>query len=329
MQGIYLKNKTLPDLFKAQKESLNYFFDHMDLSQIESLVELIKKTKGIIFFTGVGKSGFIAQKIAATFVSIGIKAMFLAPIDALHGDLGIVDTEDTFIVLSKSGESDEILNLIPCVRNKGACVVSMISKKNSRLERASDQVIYLPIDKELCPYDIVPTTSTEVQLICGDVLSVALMHQKGLSLDQFATNHPAGKIGKKLTYKVRDLMLTGDRVPFCSLEDSLEKVLPKLTEKRCGCLLIVDSNQILQGIFTDGDLRRALQMYGSQTLHLLLKDLKVSFPKVVAPEKMAWEALRIMEADQQRPFMVLPVVDDQKKVHGLIKMHDILQSGLG
>lgn len=315
-------------MFSSQQKNLNVFFENIYLESIEKLLDTISNTKGILFFTGVGKSGFIAQKISATLVSMGIKSMFLPPTNALHGDLGIVDSDDAFIFLSKSGESDEILNLIPYIRNRGAHITAVVSKKNGRLAKASDHVIFLPMDKELCPYNIIPTTSTEIQLIFGDILAVALMQRKNLSLNQFAVNHPAGKIGKRLSLKVEDLMLKGAKLPLCKKNQKLMDVLVELSEKRCGCLLIVDEEQKLEGIFTDGDLRRALQKHGSKVTELFLEDLRIKKPKTITPERMAWEAMDMMEADQKHPFMVLPVVDKNEILKGLIKMHDIVQSGL-
>lgn len=323
-----MKKLSLEELFSTQKKNLDDFFNHIDLESVEALLDRISNTKGIIFVTGVGKSGFIAQKIASTLVSMGIKSMFMPPTNALHGDLGIVDSDDSFMVLSKSGESDELLSLIPFIRNRGAPITAIVSKENGRLAKASDYVILLPMGPELCPYNIIPTTSTEVQLIFGDILAVALMQKRDLTLHEFALNHPAGKIGKRLSLKVDDLMLKGDKIPFCSREDKLMDVLVELSEKRCGCLLVVDKEKRLEGIFTDGDLRRALQNHGSKISEFYLKDLKINSPKTISPEKMAWEAMQLMESDQKHPFMVLPVVDENRVVKGLIKMHDIVQSGI-
>ncbi len=318
----------LDTFFNTQKDSLNYFFEHLNLDQIEKLIDRLACVQGTIFFTGVGKSGFIAQKITATFVSMGIKSHFLSPMDALHGDLGIVDQEDVLVVLSKSGESEEILNLIPFIRNRSIPITAVVCKQKNRLVSASDFSIYLPMKQELCPFDVVPTTSAEIQLIFGDLLAVALMQKRNLSLEEFKLNHPGGKIGKLLNIRVKDLMLKDPHIPFCAPNDLLIDVLNELSEKRCGCLLIVDEKKILQGIFTDGDLRRALEKHGPEIFKLKMSQLNVHFPKTIKEEKLAVDAMRLMEADQKRPFMVLPVINEEKKVKGLIKMHDILQSGI-
>lgn len=323
-----LKHGQLKEFFQQQKDSLTYFLDQVSLEDTELLLEKLTQVEGTIFFSGVGKSGFIAQKVVASFISMGIKSHYLSPTDALHGDLGIIDSDDILVLFSKSGESEEILNLIPFIRNREVEIISLVSNTKSRLAKASHMVIELPLKKELCPFNVIPTTSTEIQLIYGDVLAVALMHKKQISLEKFALNHPAGKIGKRLSITVEDLMLKGDNVPIASPQNKLSEVLNELSVKRCGCLLIVDANRHLLGIFTDGDLRRALEEHGPKIFELSLKDLQNKKPKSILNSKFAWEAIQIMESDQSKPIMVLPVVNAHEKVIGLIKMHDLLQAGI-
>ncbi|MCH9634112.1 MAG: Arabinose 5-phosphate isomerase KdsD [Chlamydiae bacterium] len=317
----------LQEFFETQRSSLNYFFEHVNINAAEELVDFCNQVKGTFFFTGVGKSGFIAQKVTASFVSMGIKAHFLSPIDALHGDLGVVHKDDVVFFFSKSGESEEILNLIPFIRNREVKIVAVVSNTQSRLAQASDFVMYLPMDKELCPHDMIPTTSTEIQLIFGDILSIGLMKKKKLSLEQFAFNHPAGKIGRRLGIRVQDLMLKDQKIPLCSPENLLTEILQELSIKRCGCVLVVDSDKHLKGIFTDGDLRRALEKHGSEVFNLPIHRLQTINPKVIHQKDLAWDALKLMESNQKHPVTVLPVVADSRVV-GLIKMHDILQSGV-
>jgi arabinose-5-phosphate isomerase len=323
-----LNASQLKALFQEQKKSLNYFLDHMDLQQTEQLLDKLARVKGTIFFSGVGKSGFIAQKIVASLISMGIKSYYLPAVDALHGDLGIIDSDDLFVILSKSGESEELLNLIPFIRNRGVEIISIVSNKQSRLAKASHMIIELPLQKELCPHNVIPTTSTEIQLIFGDIVAIALMHKKQISLEKFARNHPAGKIGKRLSIKVEDIMITGNKLPLASPKDKLTEVIPELSEKRCGCVLIIDTNQKLLGIFTDGDLRRAIEKFGPKLFDLRLDDLQTKSPKTIELSKFAWEAMQIMEYDQSKPIMVLPVLDQSQKICGLIKMHDLLQAGI-
>lgn len=261
-------------------------------------------------------------------VSTGTRAYFLSPTDALHGDLGMVTSQDAFIMLSKSGESDEMINLIPSIRNKGATLIGVICKAGSRLAAGCHSTVTLPFINELCPFDMAPTMSTTNQLLFGDLLTIALMRHKNFSIDQYALNHPSGQIGKRITLRVQDLMLTGQRVPKCGPEDSLGDILVELSNKRCGCILITDPSNKLLGIFTDGDLRRTLQKMGGKVLEVRIKDVMNPNPSFIGPEVLAWEAMKRMEADYQRRIMMLPVLDSERKLLGLLHLHDIIQSGL-
>ncbi len=318
----------LTELLKKARSHLDAFFDQIDVASLTQIFEIFLGCKGVLFFTGVGKSGLVAQKIAATMTSTGTKALALSPTDALHGDIGIVSKEDVFVILSKSGETEELLQMLPFVRNKGAKLVAVISQEGSRLAKGCDLNIVLPFEKELCPFDLAPTTSTTTQLIFGDILAIALMRAKEFSLNEYASNHPGGQIGRRSTIKVSDLMVKGAELPIASPDKKLEEVLSDFSGKRCGCLIVVDQEKKLQGIFTDGDLRRSLQKHGGQVLSQPLSSLMTSEPRSVASHDLAWDALRLMETDQKRPITVLPVLDHDSRVVGLIKMHDLIQSGV-
>lgn len=316
------------ELLNKEREYLNYFFDQLDCSEVEKIIHTMAACEGVIIFTGVGKSGLVAEKIAMTMTSSGSKAIFISPVNALHGDIGIVSAKDLVVMLSKSGESDELLNLIPTLRNKHVKLISIVNTPNSRLSKSCDISIHLPLMRELCPFDMVPTTSTVIQMIFGDILSIALMSLKKFSLDQYAQNHPGGRIGKRISLKVSDLMLKGAAIPVCSPQDKLVDTLVELSNKRCGCVLIVDETQKLQGIFTDGDLRRSLQKHGANTLSSTMQELMTKTARWITPHNLAWEAMKQMEGDQKNAITVLPVLEDNQKVVGLIKLHDIVQSGL-
>ncbi len=316
------------DLLVKQKQHLDTYFDQIDSASCEALVDAILACQGVLYFTGIGKSGFVAQKIAATMLSTGTKAFFLPPIDALHGDLGMVAKKDLVLILSKSGETEELLQLLPSIRNKGAAIVAITSEKGSRLAKGADRTVILPCENELCPFDLAPTTSTEVQLLFGDALAIALMEKRGFSLAQFAENHPAGRIGRRSALKVRDLMLDEERTPLCLSDDRLEEILVDFSSKRCGCMIVIDSDKRLKGIFTDGDLRRALQAKGEMVLQQHVGVLMTQTPKSISVDAAAWDALKLMESDQKHPVMVLPVLDDEEAVVGIIKMHDLIQAGL-
>lgn len=315
--------------FLKQKELLDHFYEVLDYNVCEKLFEHLKSIKGIFFFSGVGKSGFIAQKIASTMMSTGSKAFFLPPIDALHGDLGMVSPEDVVFLLSKSGETEELIQLLPSLRSKRVEIVAITSSEKSRLAKAADHSIVLPCKSELCPFDLAPTLSAELQLLFGDVLTVALMEAKGFTLDEYAQNHPSGQIGRRTTLRVKDLMLDETRTPFCRPSDQLQQVLVEFTNKRCGCLLVVDEQKKLRGIFTDGDLRRALQLKGDQVLKEKIEDIMTPLPKSIDEDALAWDAVKLMESDQKHPVMVLPVLRrEQGTVVGIIKMHDLIQAGI-
>lgn len=314
-------------LFHRQKELLDAFFARLDVEACEKTFEVLTQTQGVFFFTGVGKSGFVAQKVAATLMSTGTKAFYLPPVDALHGDLAMVSKNDVVCILSKSGETEELLHLLPFVRSKGAQLVAITSNNASRLVRGCDLSFHLPCDTELCLFDLAPTISTEIQLLFGDVLAMALMRKKGISMEEFARNHPGGRIGKRSLLKVRDLMLDTPATPLCHPHHLLEEVLIDFSSKRCGCLIVVDEKMCLKGVFTDGDLRRSLEKKGEKVLKEALGNLMTPSPKKIDPDSLAWEAMQFMEADQKRPITILPVTEGDKVI-GVLKLHDLIQAGL-
>lgn len=318
----------LKDLFAEERKILNHFFDHLDFAAAEKLFDVLKSCKGLIITTGIGKSGLVAEKIAVTLTSTGTRAFFLSPSNALHGDIGIVTKDDVFLMISKSGESEELMQMIPYLRNRGVKPIAIVNNGKSRLAKACEVCVVLPLERELCPFNLVPTTSAVTQMIFGGVLAVALMKHKNFSLMEYAMNHPAGRIGRRLTLRVDDLMLKGKDVPLCAPQDKLVDTLVELSDKKCGCVMIVDKERSLMGIFTDGDLRRSLQKFGSKALDKDMLALMTKTARYVSVDEMAIKALELMEADQNHPITVLPVVENGNKVVGLIKMHDIVQSGL-
>jgi arabinose-5-phosphate isomerase len=321
------KQDLVEELFLQMQSHIAYFFEKLDLDDLRSCVSHLLATRGTIFLSGVGKSGIVAKKIAMTMNSLGIRAGFLSPLNALHGDIGIISADDVVLLLSKSGETDELLNLCPALRNKGARLVAVVSATNSRLAQAADLSLVLPVAKELCPYNIAPTTSTTVQLIFGDLVSIALMRAKKITMDTFVTNHPGGQIGKRLTLKVSDLMVRGEKLPLCGPKELLVNVLVELSNKKSGCIMIVDDAMHLLGVFTDGDLRRALQKYKGEALSLPIEELMTKTPRTIGSEALAYDAMQEMEANQKGAITSLAVMDAEKLV-GLIRLHDIIQSGL-
>jgi arabinose-5-phosphate isomerase len=314
-------------LLDKYREELSLFFDKVDVDSFEKLFALCQGCKGLLIFSGIGKSALVAEKIAVTMTATGTRALFIPPIEAMHGDVGIISDQDIFIAISKSGETEELLNLLPYVRNKGAKVVALTSNPKSRLAEAADMQIVVPFHQELCPFNMAPTISTSCQTIFGDVLAIALMESKGFTLDEYAMNHPAGTIGKRITVKVKNLMIEGSLIPLCRPADHLIDVLVELSNKKAGCVLVADENKKLLGIFTDGDLRRSLQKFGPTVMSQPLSSLMTQASRFTHPEVLAWDALKMME-NQKSPITVLPVLDEDHHVVGLLKLHDILQTGI-
>ncbi len=314
-------------LFDKYSKELKSFFDKVDIASFEKLFALCKDCKGLLIFSGIGKSALVAEKIAVTMTSTGTRALFIPPIEAMHGDVGIISNQDIFIALSKSGETEELLNLLPYVRNKGAKIVALTSNPKSRLAESADMHFQVPFHAELCPFNMAPTISTACQTILGDVLAIALMEAKNFTIDEYAMNHPAGTIGKRITVKVKNLMIEGDLIPLCNPADRLIDVLVELSNKKAGCVLIVDGNKKLLGIFTDGDLRRSLQKFGPTVMTQPLSTLMTPSSRFTHPDVLAWDALKLME-NQKSPITVLPVLGEGHQVVGLLKLHDILISGI-
>jgi len=312
-------------LLKNQKDYLNYFFDKVNSAELEAIFEKVLHCKGTIVLSGVGKSGHIAQKIVATLVSTGTKASFLSPSQALHGDIGLLSSTDIFMAFSKSGESQELLDLLPHVQQKGAYTISVVSQLSSSLSKLCSLNVYLPVKQELCPYNLAPTTSTVIQLIFGDCLAISLMQAKKFTIQNFASNHPGGFLGRKITLKVSDLMLKAAELPSCFQQDKLINLLHELSVKRCGCLLIIDEFSHLKGIFTDGDLRRAIQINGPEVLQKSIGELMTLSPQTISDDLLALEAIEKMENNPERLITALPVIKDNRLV-GLIRMHDIIQT---
>lgn len=315
----------LKEIFTRQRQFINYFFDSLEIDRAELVLNEFLACQGMLVFTGVGKSGIIADKLAKTMMSTGTRAYHLPPLDAVHGDIGMLTDKDLVVLISKSGQSDEVINIAKLMKKRGIRTIAWVSAKTSPLANLCDLVMYLPIEREICPFDLAPTTSTAIQLIFGDVLAVALMQAKKFSIDQYAMNHPAGGIGKMIAERVEDIMSKGDELPVCTKDQLLKEVLVELSRKRCGCLLVVDEKGNLEGIFTDGDLRRALESMGEEVLSLPMKKLHTKDWLFATKEMLVLEALKIMEGE--RKVMMLPVMEGSKVV-GLVHLHHILSKGV-
>ena len=313
------------DLLRLEAAAIERAVERLDQESVRAAVELISCCNSKVIVTGVGKSGIIAQKIAQTLTSTGTVAVFVHPSDALHGGLGVVTTGDVIIALSNSGETDEIVSLLPAILRRGSKLIAIVGNTDSTLARKADVVLDASVDKEACPLNLAPTASTTVALAIGDALAMTAMEAKGLTTEDFAANHPAGQLGKRLTLTVGDLMRESpDIAPDAGWLD----VVRALSQHALGAVNIVDSDRLLIGIVTEGDLRRTIERAGSNGLsNLTANEMMTRSPITASAQMLAYDALQLME-NRPRQISVLPVVDDIGHAVGLLRLHDIVRSGL-
>jgi len=312
------------ELLKLEAAAIERAATRLDKTSVENAIELLSSCKSKVIVTGVGKSGVIAQKIAQTLTSTGTIAVFVHPSDALHGSLGVITTGDVVIALSNSGETDEILLLLPTLKNREIKLISIVGNLDSALARQSDVVLDASVDQEACPLNLAPTTSTTVSLAVGDAIAMTLMQAKGLTAEEFAANHPAGRLGKRLTLKVKNLM---HESPDIAPDENWLGVVRSLSKHALGAVNVVDGEQKLLGIITDGDLRRTIEKTAPESLaSLSAGQMMTQDPTVAEPEMLAFDALQLME-ERSSQISVLPVVENGKSV-GLLRLHDVVRSGL-
>ena len=286
-------------------------------------IDLLAAISGRVVVSGMGKSGHVARKIAATLASTGTPALFVHPAEASHGDLGMVVAGDAVLALSNSGETSELADLVAHARRFGLPLIGVTARAGSTLAQAADVALLLPAAAEACPMGLAPTTSTTMQMALGDALAVALLTRRGFTAADFRQFHPGGKLGARLR-RVRDLMHTGDALPLAGPEATMDRALLLISEKRFGCLGIVGADQRLVGIITDGDLRRAM---GPDLLGRRAADVMTAPPRTIGPDALAAEALHAMNA-RGRPITTLFVVDAQGRPVGILHVHDLLREGI-
>jgi len=291
----------------------------------EAAVELIMACRGRVIVTGMGKSGVVARKIVATMNSTGTASVFLHPSDAVHGDLGMVRQEDVVICISKSGDTDEIRELLPMFRHIGVKVISMVGNISSHLAKKSDIVLDISVKEEACPLDLAPTASTTATLAMGDALAIALLHRRGFTREDFAMFHPGGNLGKRLLLHVEEMMVAGAGVPVVREEVPLSEAIVEMTSKRLGATCIVNGSGALRGIITDGDLRRLLQRTKDIT-NVTAAEAMTKNPKTVRKGSLAATALEEMESYN---ITQLVVVDENQHPVGMLHLHDLVKAGLG
>lgn len=315
------------ELLKLEADAITKAAERLESEQVEQAVKRLVNCRGKVILSGVGKSGIVARKIAATLTSTGTLAVYLHPADALHGDLGIVTDQDVAILLSNSGETDELVTMLPCLKGRQVPIIALVGNLRSTLARNADVVLDAAVDKEACPFNLAPTTSTTVALAIGDALAITLMQAKGLTPEDFALNHPAGRLGKRLTLRVRDLMHGGATMPTVTPDASWLEVLSTMSQGGLGAVNVLDQAGHLVGVITDGDLRRLLQRVKPTELeNLTANSMMTPSPTVVSPDLLAYDALQMME-NRPSQISMLPVVEQQRCV-GLVRLHDIVRSGL-
>ena len=306
-------------VFSAEIEELERVKKNLN-SDITKVVELILNSKGKVVVTGIGKSGLIGKKIAATLASTGTLAIFMNSAEGLHGDLGMISSDDVVLAISNSGNSDEIVSLLPSIEKIGARLVAMTGNRNSKLGKAADYVLDIGVTREACPLNLAPMSSTTTTLVMGDALAAILIKRRNFRPENFAVYHPGGSLGKRLLMKVRDIMKKGEELPLCDKESPIKNVILTMTDKSLGAVCVMNGD-LMVGIITEGDIRRALTREG-EFFTFRAKDIMTrNFTKTTS-ESMAIDALELME-NRPSQIAVLPVIDDNKLV-GIVRVHDLL-----
>jgi arabinose-5-phosphate isomerase len=316
------------EVLKIAADALTTSAERLEPRQLERAIQLLANCRGKVVVAGVGKSGLVARKIASTLTSTGTAAVYLHPADALHGDLGIVTPMDVVVALSNSGETDELVAMLPHLKHRNVPIIAIVGGIKSTLARNADAVLDASVKQEACPLNLAPTTSTLVALAIGDALAATLIQVKGITSEDFALNHPAGRMGKRLTLRVSDLMHCGPDNPTVSPEASWIVIASTISKGGLGAVNVIDDAGRLVGIITDGDLRRSFEKVKAVNLEkLTANQIMTKDPVVVAPNLLAYDALQLME-NRTSQIAVLPVVDDERTCLGLIRIHDIVRSGL-
>ncbi|WP_218921402.1 KpsF/GutQ family sugar-phosphate isomerase [Caldithrix abyssi] len=309
-------------VIQIEKQSLAALEERIN-ENFAQAVQVILDCKGRVIVTGMGKSGAIGRKISSTLASTGTTSAFLHPAEGIHGDLGMVHRDDVIIAISKSGETVELVNLLPSFRRLDVPVIAMTANKKSTLARYAKVWLDISVKEEACPNDLAPTASTTVTLALGDALAIALLEARGFSAEDFALLHPGGTLGKKLLMRVSDLMESGDRLPFCFQEDIMQKAIMEMAHKR-GICPVVDHQMHLKGVITTGDLNRLIEKT-EQIFHIPVTDVMNPNPKYIHKDDLATIAYKEMEKFR---IIALPVLDEKEKLVGVVHLHDLMQEGI-
>jgi arabinose-5-phosphate isomerase len=320
-----------PDLLQLARRVLD-----MEATAIHSLIprlndhfvkaiDVLVKCKGRVVVTGMGKSGIIGKKLASTLASTGTPALFLHPAEGIHGDLGMLDGQDVVIALSNSGETDELVKILPMIKRLKAPLICLTGNVSSTLAKYSDVVLDVSVTEEAGPLDVVPTSSTTAAMAMGDALAVALMERRGFKSEDFALLHPGGALGRRLLLRVEDAMHVGDAIPRVKPSTPMRDVILEMTSKKLGCTTVCGPEGRLAGIVTDGDLRRLLQRTPDGALALTAAEVMTAKPKTITRDALAAKAVQVME---EHAILVLVVIDRKQQVEGILHLHDLLKLGV-
>jgi len=314
---VSLAKQTIVQEAEAVAGMVNFIND-----DFKKIITLLINCKGRLVVSGIGKSAIIAQKIVATLNSTGTPSLFMHAADAIHGDVGMIQQNDVVMVISKSGDSPEIKVLVPIVKNFGNKIIAMVGQTQSYLAKQADLILNTTVDKEACPNNLAPTTSTTAQMVMGDAVAICLMYSRGFSADEFAKFHPGGTLGKKLYLKVSDLSLNNEK-PYVTETGSLKDIIVEITKNRLGATAVIDKNKNIAGIITDGDLRRMLEKSISLQ-NITAKAIMSANPKTISKNELAIDALDLMRKNNISQLLVV----DNEKYAGIIHLHDLVREGI-
>jgi len=315
--------KTAEEVLAIEASSINSLIEKLD-SSFEKAIEILYNCKGRVIVTGMGKSGLIGKKISATLSSTGTPSFFLHPAESTHGDSGVLTKDDVVLAISNSGETSELLQFLPIIKRLGINLIALTGKLSSTLAQKSNVALDISVEKEACPLNLAPTASTTVTLALGDALAVCLLKERNFSPDDFFMFHPSGSLGKKLLYKVEDLMIKGENLPVIKPETTFKHAIQIISEKGLGLALIIDNAGRLEGIFTDGDIRRTVQKFDNIS-NLTIREVMVKNPKTIKKDDLAAKALQIME---QYSITSLAILAEDRTPEGIIHIHDLLRAGI-
>jgi len=316
--------KQAKNIIKIEADAVGALVDRIDERFVEA-IEIMYSCTGKVVVTGMGKSGTIGKKIAATLASTGTPALFLNSAEGSHGDLGMVSKGDVVLAISNSGETAEILNMLPTLKRLDIKIISMTGNLNSVLAKRSDVSIDVSVKEEACPMGLAPTASTTAALAMGDTLAITLLNKRGFSEEDFAVFHPGGNLGRKLLLTVEDLMHAGDTIPVVQMDTLMKDAIMEISSKRFGITAVTNDDSRLQGVITDGDLRRGLEKWGADFFSLKAADSMTHSPKTIQKDILAAKAVSIME---KYSITVLMVADSENNIEGIIHLHDLLKAGI-